>query len=60
MAIQTLGEMPQRLPVIREDPETRHLLYGNKPHIYRVIYRIDESKRVVNILECSTWCPRCV
>ena len=49
-AIQTLGEMPQRLPAIREDPGTRHLLYGNKPHAYRAIYRIDESKKVVNIL----------
>ena len=49
-AIRTLSEMPQRLPVIREDPGARHLLYGNKPHIYRVIYRIDEPKKLVNIL----------
>jgi toxin ParE1/3/4 len=49
-AISGLGEMPQRFPVIREDPGSRHLLYGNKPHIYRVIYRIDESEGVVNIL----------
>ncbi len=49
-AIATLNEMPQRLPITREDPGTRHLLYGNKPHIYRVLYRIDERSQVVNIL----------
>jgi toxin ParE1/3/4 len=48
--IGTLVDMPQRFPVIREDPDSRHLLYGNKPHIYRIIYRIDESESIINIL----------
>ena len=49
-AILSLEEQPGRCPVTPENDKLRHLLYGNKPHIYRVIYRIDESKRVVNIL----------
>jgi toxin ParE1/3/4 len=47
--IRTLGEMPQRCPPIPEDPEFRHLLYGKKPHIYRVIFGIDEAARVVTV-----------
>jgi len=47
--IRTLGEMPQRCPAIPEDPEFRHLLYGKKPHIYRVIYGIDEAEKVVTV-----------
>jgi mRNA-degrading endonuclease RelE of RelBE toxin-antitoxin system len=28
----------------------KHLLYGNKPHVYRVIYQIDERKKLVQVL----------
>ena len=28
----------------------RHLLYGNKPHVYRAIYEIDERNKVVYVL----------
>ncbi len=28
----------------------RNLLYGNKPHIYRAVYEIDEKARVVRII----------
>jgi mRNA-degrading endonuclease RelE of RelBE toxin-antitoxin system len=28
----------------------RHLLYGKKPHVYRVIYAIDERKKLVRVL----------
>jgi mRNA-degrading endonuclease RelE of RelBE toxin-antitoxin system len=28
----------------------RNLLYGAKPHVYRVIYEIDEPRRVVRVL----------
>ena len=27
-----------------------HLLYGKKPHVYRVIYEIDEHRRTVWVL----------
>ena len=33
-----------------EDNNLRHLLYGNKPHIYRVIFRISPESKAVEIL----------
>ena len=49
-AIESLSEHPQRNPTIVEDPTLRHLLYGNKPHIYRIIYSIDPSRKIVNVI----------
>jgi toxin ParE1/3/4 len=49
-ALESLSEMPQRSPMIREDPSLRHLLYGTKPHIYRAIYLIDEESASVVVL----------
>jgi plasmid stabilization system protein ParE len=49
-AVFTLEEHPARCPVTPEDASLRHLLYGNKPHIYRVIYRIVEEREQVDIL----------
>jgi plasmid stabilization system protein ParE len=49
-AIESLSEHPQRNPTIIEDPTLRHLLYGNKPHIYRIIYSIDLAKKVVSVI----------
>lgn len=46
-AILSLEEMPNRCPATPERAELRHLLYGHKPHVYRVIYRVlDKPKRV--------------
>jgi toxin ParE1/3/4 len=50
VAIETLSEYPQRNPAIAEDPTLRHLLYGNNPHIYRIIYSIDLAKKVVSVI----------
>jgi plasmid stabilization system protein ParE len=41
---------PNRCPVIRAKDELRHLLYGHKPHVYRVIYRVKEKLKVVAVL----------
>ena len=49
-AIASLDRLPQRHPVTHEDRTLRHLLYGNKPHIYRVIYFIDEARHRVDVL----------
>jgi toxin ParE1/3/4 len=46
----TLEESPTRCPVTAESNDFRHLLYGKKPHIYRVIYRIAERQKEVEIL----------
>ena len=45
-AIRSLRNRPGRCPVTLEDGELRHLLYGHKPHIYRVIFRIIEPQQV--------------
>ena len=49
-AILGLEEHPNRCRVTRENPSLRHLLYGNKPHVYRVIYRVLEKQRRVEVL----------
>jgi toxin ParE1/3/4 len=49
-AILSLQEKPNRCPTAQELDGLRHLLYGNKPHIYRVIYRILERQKCVEVL----------
>jgi len=49
-AIRTLRNAPGRCPVAPENSSLRHLLYGNKPHVYRVIYRIMEKQKQVDVL----------
>ena len=53
-AICTLEHFPFRCPVAPEagtlNRPLRHLLYGKKPHVYRVIYEIREPTKVVYIL----------
>jgi plasmid stabilization system protein ParE len=49
-AILSLKELPNRCPVTPESGKLRHLLYGHKPHIYRVIYRVLERQQTVEVL----------
>jgi toxin ParE1/3/4 len=49
-AIEGLAEHPHRHPVTMEDPALRHLLYGNKPHVYRIIYSIGIAAQRVEII----------
>jgi plasmid stabilization system protein ParE len=49
-AILSLDNYPARGGITREDERLRQLLYGRKPHIYRVIYAINESGLVVSVL----------
>ncbi len=49
-AVFTLEANPLRAPVTPENKNLRHLLYGRKPHVYRVIYRIVERRGEVQIL----------
>jgi plasmid stabilization system protein ParE len=53
-AISTLAQHPYRCPKAPEAKnkkrDLRHLLYGNKPHIYRVIFEIDENGQSVWVL----------
>ena len=49
-SVLSLEENPNRCPVIRAKGKLRHLLYGHKPHIYRVIYRVVERQKQVEVL----------
>jgi toxin ParE1/3/4 len=49
-AVLSLEEQPNRCPVVPESNKFRHLLYGNKPHIYRAIYRVLEKQKQVEVL----------
>ena len=49
-AALTLENLPNRCPATPESPQLRHLLYGRKPHIYRLIYRVLERQKRVNVL----------
>ncbi|HSC57908.1 MAG TPA: type II toxin-antitoxin system RelE/ParE family toxin [Nitrospira sp.] len=49
-AILSLEEQPNRCPATPENPKLRHLLYGHKPHIYRVIYSVAENRKQVDVL----------
>ncbi len=45
-----LARYPARAPTIPEDDALRHLLYGRKRNVYRIIYAVDESRRIVTVL----------
>lgn len=49
-AILGLSYMPNRNPFTSENKGLRHLLYGNKPHIYRVIFRVLSKRKIVQVL----------
>jgi len=49
-AILSLEKHPNRCPVIRKRDRLRHLLYGHKPNIYRVIFRVQEKQKQVEVL----------
>lgn len=50
-AVLGLASHPHRCPFCPEARKTkrklRHLLYGKKPHLYRVIYEVDERGQTV-------------
>lgn len=53
-AIHTLYRSPRRCPVAAESARSkrklRHLLVGAKRDVYRVIFEIDESRKIVYVL----------
>lgn len=48
--IASLNKHPNRCSIIPGSNRFRQLLYGGKPHVYRVIYRVLEESNVVEIL----------
>ena len=53
-AVDALATYPNRCSVAREarraKRKLRNLLYGKKPHVYRVIYEVDEGRQAVWVL----------
>ena len=50
-AILTLEQRPYSWPATHESRRLRHIIYGRKPHrIYRVIYKVVERKKLVDVL----------
>jgi toxin ParE1/3/4 len=52
--VHTLETYPNRCPVAPEARKVkrklRHLLYGTRPYVYRVIYEVDERRQKVWVL----------
>jgi toxin ParE1/3/4 len=46
----SLQHSPDRGPRTREDRRLRQLLYGHKPHVYRIIYSVARSTKCVRVL----------
>jgi plasmid stabilization system protein ParE len=53
-AIASLQRFPRRCPIAPESStfglSLRHLLYGAKSDVYRIIYDLDENRRIVNVV----------
>jgi toxin ParE1/3/4 len=49
-AILSLERKPNRGSIFQKSARLRQLLYGHWPHIYRVIYRVLEKQKEVEIL----------
>ena len=49
-AILGLEAHPNRCAATPESEKLRHLLYGHNPHVYRVIYRVLENRKQVEVL----------
>ena len=49
-AVFSLDHLPDRGTRTDEDHELRQLIYGNKPHFYRIIYAVDHKAKKVLIL----------
>ncbi len=49
-SILSLEQQPNRCPLIRKKDKLRHLLYGRKPYVYLVIYRVLERQKQVEVL----------
>jgi len=52
-SIQLLAVTPRMGAVTHENETVRQIVYGNKPHLYRILYDIDETNDRVNVL--SIW-----
>lgn len=50
-AVLSLKTSPLRGALTSESSSLRHLLYGKKPHVYRIIYSVDDDAGMVNVAQ---------
>jgi toxin ParE1/3/4 len=46
----SLERFPNRGTLATENKKVHHLFFGEKTHIYRIIYTVDPRRRAVNVL----------
>ncbi|ADV84730.1 plasmid stabilization system [Terriglobus saanensis SP1PR4] len=46
-----MDQLSARGTVTPEDPRFRQVLFGRKPHTYRIIYRIEAKNKIVRIMQ---------
>jgi len=56
--IALLTVTPRMGAVTHEDKTVRQVIYGNKPHFYRILYDIDDADGRVDVL--SIWHGKCL
>jgi toxin ParE1/3/4 len=49
--ILSLASAPRMGPATPENPSHRQLIYGNKPHLYRIIYTVNDVSKNIVILQ---------
>lgn len=53
-AVFTLARFPRRCPLAPESKKSgwplRHLLYGKKPDVYRILFEVHEVRKVIRIV----------
>jgi toxin ParE1/3/4 len=49
-AVASLDKLPARGSLTPENDRLHQLLYGKRPHVYRVIYAIDHRQHVVSVI----------
>jgi toxin ParE1/3/4 len=48
--VLSLDDNPARCPMTPEDEKMRHLLFGHGRNIYRIIFAINETARIVSVV----------
>lgn len=49
-AVLGLERLPERCPTAEENRRLRCLLFGHKPHVYRVLFKIVDRQKRVQVL----------
>jgi plasmid stabilization system protein ParE len=49
--IRLLRSAPHMGTISHDDPARRQIIYGNKPHFYRIIYKVDDPQHLVTVIQ---------